>query len=69
VLNLPAYCKVVIVVNEHMPWGGLSWGRWTLSDPEEGRRGEDHAQKTLQTWGATQVWGPREEVKPLLLPI
>jgi hypothetical protein len=59
----------VVVVNEHMPQGGLSWGRWTLSDPGEGRRGEDRARKTLQTRRATQVRGPREEVKPLLLPI
>jgi hypothetical protein len=59
----------VVVVNEHMPQGGLTWGRWTLLDPEEGRRSKDHAQKTLQTRRATQVWGPREEVKPLLLPV
>jgi hypothetical protein len=68
-LSAPRWAPNVIVVNDHMPQGGLSWGRWTLSDPEEGRHGEDRARKTLQTWRATQVRGPCEEVKPLLLPV
>jgi hypothetical protein len=41
----------------------------TLVDPEEGRRGEDCALNTLLTHRATQVWGPREEVTPLLLHV
>jgi hypothetical protein len=41
----------------------------TLVDPEEGRRGRDRAQNTLLTHRATQVWGPREEVTPLLLHV
>jgi hypothetical protein len=64
-----AYSTNVVVVKQHMPWDGLSWGRWTLSDPEEGRRDEDCVRKTLQTQRATQVRGPREEVKPLLLHV
>jgi hypothetical protein len=57
------------MLNEHMPQGGLSWGECTLADPEEGRRGEDRAQNTLQTHRATQVWGPHEEITPLLLHV
>jgi hypothetical protein len=41
----------------------------TLVDLEEGRRGRDRAQNTLLTHRATQVWGPREEVTPLLLHV
>jgi hypothetical protein len=42
-LSAPRWAPNVVVVNEHMPWDGLSSGRWTLSDPEEGRHGEDRA--------------------------
>ena len=48
-----------------MPWVGLSWGRWTLVAP-----GRDYASEYSRTHTRTrftQVRGPREEVKPLLL--
>jgi hypothetical protein len=48
-LSAPQWAPNVVVVNEHMPQGGLSWSQWTLSDLEEERRGEDRARKTLQT--------------------
>jgi len=56
--------------------GWLELGpEWTLEVPGEGKRGEDHTRKNTththtnsrQTQGSTQVQGPREEVRPLLL--
>jgi hypothetical protein len=55
--------------------GWLELGpEWTLEEPGEGKRGEDHTRKDTknshkhtQTPGFTQVQGPREEVRPLLL--
>ena len=62
-----ATAESVVVVNKQMPWVGLSWGRWTLVVP-----GRDYALESTQTHTHartrfTQVQGPREEVKPLLL--
>ena len=58
----------VVVVTRQMPWDGLSWGRWTLEPP-----GRDTALKSANGSNEhtrnTQVRGPREEVKPLLLPV
>ena len=51
-----------------MPWDDLSWGRWTLEAP-----GRDTALRSAygsyEHTRSTQVQGPREEVKPLLLPV
>ena len=36
-LLAPRWAPTVVVVNKQMPWDGLSWGRCTLEDPEEGK--------------------------------
>ena len=56
-----------MVVHRQIPWVGLSWGRWTLEDPEEGRRATEHARKNKNTRARTQVQGSPAEIKPLLL--
>ena len=52
---------------QQMPMGRLKFGgRWTLEDS-----GRDYVRESthekINTHGFTQVRGPREEVKPLLL--